>query len=310
MSLETQMSKALQLPVGYITKLSNTASFCYKTYVVPKRNGKGNREIHHPSRELKSLQRWLLYNVIAEWPVHTSATAYKKGSGILYNASLHGASNYLLRIDLRGFFPSITWHDVIRYSEARSADIGWDEEDRLLFVKIVCRRKRLTIGAPTSPALSNVVCYDLDGVLASLAMKEDVIYSRYADDMFFSTERRDVLGKLAVEVVKTVEGVALPANLKVNHEKTRHLSRRGRRIVTGIVLGSGGELSIGRGRKRYIRSLIHRYDDLEPKQREHLAGLLAFAKSIEPDFINALILKYGVDRMEAVRRSNPGRDGG
>ena len=93
-----------------------------------------------------------------------------------------------------------------------------------------------------------------------------------------------------------------PAALAIKESKTRHSSRRGRRQVTGLVLRSDEAVGIGRKRKRYIRGLIHRFRSLPDLEKRRLAGLLAFARSIEPDFINALILKYGPERIGEVQQ--------
>src|SRR5262249_28097018 len=95
-----------------------------------------------------------------------------------------------------------------------------------------------------------------------------------------------------------------PSNLVVNESKTRHLSKRRRRTVTGVVLRSQGGISLGRTAKRRLRSLIHRWEEFDEDGRRSLAGHLAHARSIEPGFINRLILKFG---FEKVRRAQLGR---
>lgn len=99
-----KMSSELSLPAGYVARLIRTASHQYKRYEIPKRGG-GMREIFHPSRRLKALQRWLLANVVESWPVHGAAMAYIPGVSIMDNARVHAESKYLLRMDLEKFFP-------------------------------------------------------------------------------------------------------------------------------------------------------------------------------------------------------------
>src|SRR6266446_5286765 len=101
-----QAASRLALPIPFLLKLATTASHRYKTYTIPKRTG-GTRTIHHPARELKLLQRWLLQNVLTALPVHTAATAYSKESSIRRNAEMHVANNYILRVDFHNFFPSL-----------------------------------------------------------------------------------------------------------------------------------------------------------------------------------------------------------
>jgi len=300
--LLTQMSTTLGLPKRVIQALSRKASHAYKVYTIPKRDG-GARVIHHPSKELKALQRWLVYNVISHWPVHSAAMAYRPNLNILANATKHNHSRFLLRMDFQDFFPSITSEDVNTYLENLrfSEQLKWDSGDLELFAALVCRQGVLTIGAPSSPALSNALCFDLDQQLESLAHARNVIYTRYADDLFFSTIRPDVLKDFPDLVKEVAKDLSCPAGLMVKESKTRHSSKKGRRQVTGLLLGSDDVIGIGRPRKRYIRGLIHKFDSLTPTEKRRLAGLLAFARSIEPDFVNALILKFGTERIAEVQ---------
>src|SRR5690606_41692709 len=106
-------------------------------------------------------------------------------------------------------------------------------------------------------------------------------------------------------VQDVLDNLAFPSGLRLRREKTVHSSRRNRRQVTGLVLGSDGCVYLGRHLKRTIRARIYAFDGLRESDRASLARLLAYARSIDPDFINALILKYGYARVsEALRPPN------
>src|SRR5436305_9954714 len=181
-----RMASDLGLPAPFIMSLAMGASHEYKSYKIPKRTG-GLRLIHHPSRRLKALQRWLLRNVIDTLPVHEAATAYRKDRSILNNAEVHARSGYLLRMDLADFFPSTTETDLRTFMQDRPNKFhDWTHLDTEVFCRLVTRHSVVTIGAPTSPGLSNVLCYDLDVQLHELCKRSSVIYTRYADDLFFS----------------------------------------------------------------------------------------------------------------------------
>jgi RNA-directed DNA polymerase len=198
-------------------------------------------------------------------------------------------------MDLQNFFPSITQADLVRYiMEHPWLFTDWMPPDIRTFCQTVCLNSVLTIGAPTSPALSNALCYDMDTRLQALSAREDVTYTRYADDLFFSTSRPDVLRHIEEGVRAIISSLTLPAGLKINLDKTRHSSRRGARRVTGIVLGSDGQPHVGRDLKRKIRALVHRVDRLDPQVRASLAGMIAYASGFDPGFMNSLIAKYGL----------------
>jgi RNA-directed DNA polymerase len=303
--LVTQIANSLGLPERVIQAVARKANHAYKAYTIKKRDGK-YRLIHHPSKELKALQRWLVHNVVTQLPVHSAALAYRIGQGIANNARAHVASRYLLRMDFQDFFPSITDKDVEMYLE--NAEFPklqrWTPEDIDLFVTIVCRDGRLTIGAPSSPGLSNAVCFNLDHQFDSAACEREVVYTRYADDLFFSTVYPDILKDFPQLVGGILKKIGCPAALVINESKTRHSSKRGRRQVTGLVLRSDEAVGVGRRRKRYIRSLVYKFDSLNPAERRRLAGLIAFARNIEPDFVNALILKFGPERVIEAQTMN------
>lgn len=240
--------------------------------------------------------------VIEALPVHNCTSAYRKGRNIAAHAETHVQSNFLLRMDIKDFFPSITADDIEIYiAQNPRLFPSWSSVDIKLFCRLVCRNDQLTIGAPTSPGLSNALCYGLDISLAGLASESDAVYTRYADDLFFSTRTPNLLKNIEIQVAEIVEKSKCPASLRINSVKTRHSSKRGRRRVTGIALGSDGRVYFGRERKRRVRSMIHNIDNLETAELTHLAGMLAFCKDIEPDFINNLILKYGHEKVDRAR---------
>lgn len=297
-----RMARELGLTANFIEHRSRRASHEYKTYNIPKRDGT-YRTIYHPSRALKALQRWLLANVVEYLPVHPAAFAYRKDSTTFDNAAVHRSSRYLLRMDLTNFFPSIRQTDLRKYIEQRPALFAeWNVRDITVLCNLVCRNGTLTIGSPTSPALSNAICYDMDVRINELCTKSGVNYSRYADDLFFSTERPDVLRSIETEVMDLIPKLELPEGLRVNVSKTRHSSKRGRRKVTGIVLGSDAEAHVGRAFKRTIRALLHKYSSLTEEQKVSLAGSIAYVIGFEPLFMNSLIAKYGLPLVRTAMR--------
>lgn len=301
--LKDQIATQLGLPMATIELLGTTASHRYVWYTISKRGARGIRTIYHPAKELKAVQRWLLREVIEFLPMHETAKAYRPGASIRDNASTHVEGRYLLRMDFRNFFPSITASDIQNYINNNAEHFeGWDEEDIEWFISVICRHGKLTIGAPTSPGVSNAVCYDFDKKVASLCAEHNVSYTRYADDLFFSTKARDILGEIELNVVKIVKDLTTPSGLRINEDKTHHSSKRQRRVVTGLILTSDGKISVGRSRKRHIRSMIHKYENLADVERKELAGMLSYIRDVEPSFIDALAMKYTAKRVNQAMR--------
>lgn len=298
------MARDLGVTGRFIAKFANGASHAYKRYYIKKRDG-SHRTIDHPSKQLKAMQRWLLTDIIGGLPVHPAAMAHRKNKSIYDNASLHVSSRYLLRMDCKDFFPSITDDDLRLLIANRPATLAkWKLFEIDLFCKLVCKDGRLTIGSPTSPALSNAVCYDMDSELAAICKKRDITYSRYADDLFFSAKVPNVLATIEPDVSSVLANLAFPKGLSLNAAKTRRSSKRGRRRVTGITLGSDGKAHIGRQLKRKVRAMIHRFDTLDAATKASLAGMIAYASGFDPDFVNNLITKYAYSVVAKARDFN------
>ena len=291
----------LGLPSSYLHDLANQGNFLYRQFSIPKRSG-GTRTIHHPTPELKLVQRWVASYVGASCPVHDAAFAYRTGRNIKDHALAHTGAHYLLRIDLQDFFPSISISDVramlTTVEGLTDSDVEW-------CARIVCRNQRLTIGAPSSPAVSNAVCLRLDAALDGEARRVGARYTRYADDLYFSTTEGRILGQLERDARVLIRSLNVPSHLRVNHEKTTHSSRRGRMTVTGLVLKPGGGVSVGRKRKRSVRAQVHSMGALDPPQRAALSGYLAFLKDVEPGFVDRLYVHFGHEIMD---RALGGRD--
>ena len=293
----------LQVPLAVVENIGLTASHRYYTFKIKKKDG-GDRTINHPARELKALQRWLLRNIIEQMPIHNAATAYHHTGGIRENAIRHADQRFLLRMDFRDFFPSINDADISRTLDGLDTlTEQWDDRDRRWFLRVITRRGRLCIGAPSSPWLSNAVCYQLDSLLATECETRNVRYTRYADDLGFSSSVPDRLWELPNVVQRMIDESECPGRLIINDEKTRHSSKKGRRIITGLVITPTGAISVGRPLKRKVKALVFGWKALSKDQRKWLSGMLAHIQDIEPAFMNSLALKYGVGRIKEAMKA-------
>jgi retron-type reverse transcriptase len=284
-----------------LNRIISTAPYRYKVFYIPKKNAGELRELAQPAQELKVIQNWLVNYLVDRLPVHKSAMAYIAGKGIKDNALFHNTKRYVLKMDFENFFPSVGREDIVKHlskyggEEFSSTDI--DDICKIVLWSPPNKKGRfLCIGAPSSPFISNSIMYDFDKVLSDFCAGIGVGYTRYADDLIFSTNNQNVLNKVESFVFEVLKEIDYP-KLIVNKKKTKHTSK-GRGIsVTGIVLTPEGKLSLGRERKRVIRSTIHYFlnQKLSYKEVQKLNGMLAFTHDIEPEFIENMKLKYGVD---------------
>lgn len=303
--LTTRLAEQLEIPKAQILATLKHAPLLYKVYKIPKRSF-GVRTIAQPTPFLKDLQRTFVS--LCPLPVHPAAIAYRPGHSIKENARRHVHNPYLLKLDLNNFFNSIT-PDIFWQEWQQSFSVPASEEkthfEQLLFWsprRSLMSSLVLSVGAPSSPAISNFIMYRLDSRLAELCRAQRITYTRYADDLTFSSNVRNTLFSLPKQVGCLLDEL-FAGQISINKRKTVFSSRAHNRHVTGICLTNEGKLSLGRAKKRYLKHLIHQYSlgCLEPVQVRQLQGWLAHAKHIEPTFITTLSKKYGLQILRQIQ---------
>lgn len=277
------------------------APFKYKVYPIPKRNGQGVRIIAQPSSDLKFVQRLILSNVLNDLPVHPVAKAYRPGLGILDNVKEHVGNRYLLKMDFSDFFPSIKpSHLEMHLGKWIPGVSGEDFHclERLLFWRPSMGGACLSIGAPSSPFLSNSILYDFDSILCDWCVSNGVKYTRYADDLTFTTNERGMLFSVPNFVKSVLDSVDLHG-VYINDNKTVFSSKKHNRHVTGLVLTNDNKISLGRDRKREIKTLIFLFSNngLDGEKTEYLKGILSYVYYVEPEFLESLVRKFGAHLM-------------
>ncbi len=300
MNITKSLCDTLYMSESDILSFAVTAPHRYKRYEIPKRNGQGTRTIAHPSKELKFFQRLAVSFLEDLLPIHDSAFAYRRGLSIKDNAEVHLNGKYLLKMDFKDFFPSIT-PDLFFESLSRE-EIALTEKDRLILSHLLFwkpRRNsalRLSIGAPSSPLISNFVMLDFDRKISEVCAEMKVNYTRYADDISFSTNVRNILFDFP-DIVNGELNSSTNGRISVNLEKTIFSSKKHNRHITGITLSNDNKISLGRERKRSISAMIHKYknNQLSNESFLKLQGLMAFSKFIEPEFHSRMCTKYGED---------------
>ena len=294
------IGKEIGVASDELEKIVKSANHRYKVFSIPKRTT-GIRIVHQPSKELKFLQRWLIRNVFTFLPIHRAAYAYRKNRGIVDAARVHVRNNFLLKADFANFFPSLRQEDVkaLLKVNVQNDVISLDDHDIEVVSSIVCKDRKLTIGAPSSPGLSNAILYEFDCRLTRICEESDVEYSRYADDLYFSTNRPGQLTLIFVALRRTLSEQARP-KLWINERKTVFTSRKRHRRVAGLTLTSDRKISVGRANKRRIQTLVYLYgkNELSDEEISYLRGYLAFINSVEPEFIQRLRNRYGDEVVE------------
>lgn len=305
----TQLAEALGLTIGQLRWLSfhrEAAEFLHYTpFEIPKRSG-GTRTIWAPNPKLKQAQRWILKNILEQLPVHGAAHGFLPERSILTHARVHTDAQRLIRMDLKDFFPTISFvriKGVFRragYREQIATLLALlcteaPREIRVLKGKtyyVALGPRCLPQGAPTSPALSNIVAMTLDRRIQGLADAHGWRYTRYADDLSLSLPDGAAVPQVgyllgAVTRIVTQEGFA------INAKKTWIARKGGKQAVTGLLVNGPGQPRVDRELKRRLRATIHNLQQGKPlhagESIQQVIGYASFVAMVEPDLGRQLL---------------------
>ena len=234
----------------------------YTRFVIPKRNG-GRRIIQEPIPNLKIVQHKLLQVLQEVYAPKPTVHGFVAERSIVTNASRHIKNRYVFNIDLEHFFPSIHFGRVRGMFMAFPYELN--NEVATVLAQICCLRTSLPQGSPTSPIISNMLCAKMDSQLRSLAAKHHCHYTRYADDITFSTSRGKFPAALAVVVSEEEERRVQIGNdlhiiidnngFRLNKKKTRLQTKNKRQEVTGLTVNKF--VNVNRKFIRQIRAMLH-----------------------------------------------------
>lgn len=247
----------------------------YVRIQIPKNSNPGNfRDIDIPNSELKGVQRAIHKKVLSGLPVSPSVHSYVNGKSILTAAQDFCPGRAVLKLDIKDFFPSISFKRV--FGLFRS--LGFNESSAYIFSKLTTLDNRLAQGAPTSPVLSNLIVRGLDQRLEALVGKWEMRYIRYSDDLFFHKERNFNHPRLATVATSIVEG----SGFSVNQGKTKYHPKGLPRVTLGL-LTHGERPRIPGPQRRKYRSLFFKASrDIHwaHQNREHLRGIIEWYKCV------------------------------
>ena len=229
----------------FVTSVIFCAKAFYREFAIKKRSG-GTREIRAPYPSLLHMQNWIYKEILLKSKINAAAHGFVRKRSILTNANIHKGQAYLLKMDLKDFFPSIPINWVVQVFK----EIGYTNDVAFYLASICCLDEALPQGAPTSPALSNIVASFMDKRLYKLCQKYDYKYTRYADDIAIS-------GKgISPSFIKIVSGVIKDCGFEVNENKTRLYGEQGNKIITGISLANN-DLRVPRKYRRELSQDIY-----------------------------------------------------
>ena len=332
MSTAEKIADAMGTTVGelrflaFARRASNSSH--YVRFKVPKKTG-GHRLISAPKPRLKTAQHWILRNILEKVEAHPSAHGFYEGRSIVSNAQPHVGAEAVINVDLKDFFPSISYRRVkgvfraLGYSESAATifalvctepDIEEVELDgRTYYIALTDRH--LPQGAPTSPAITNILCRRLDRRLSRMAEEFGFTYTRYADDLTFSASG-DALRNIC-NVRGHIEDIVAHEGFAVHPEKTRVLRKSRQQEVTGVVVND--RLNVSRKTLRQFRAALYQIEKDGPEGKRwgqsddviaSVQGFANFVFMVNPEKgaefqerVRAIIDKYGWEPRKVERRA-------
>lgn len=271
----------------------------YYRYQIPKRKG-GFRNIAAPKTALKEAQKKILEEILYNITVSNSSHGFLKGKSVVSGAKQHNnAPDLLINIDLENFFPSISFERVrglfksFGYSGYISSMLSMictycermaiEVKDKIRYVKVSDRI--LPQGSPASPMITNIICIKLDKRLEALCEKNDITYSRYADDISFSY-KGNIKDINISRFIGLVSKIVKEEGFNINKSKTKFLKKHNSQRITGIVVNND-EVGIPKKWIRVLRSVIYNGNKTinsgETLSIEHinkLKGMISWVKNV------------------------------
>lgn len=265
---ENDLAKAIGIQISELRFLAFnrkvTVVSHYRKFYMPKKSG-GKRLISAPMPRLKRVQYWILQNILNKVPVHNAANGFLFQRSIVTNAKQHVSKKLVLNMDVKDFFPSVHFKRV----KGLLQQLGYSEKIAII-LSLICTEavteeveidgkkyfvqkgnRVLPQGAPTSPAITNILCFSLDKRLQGLASKLNCNYTRYADDITFSGSKE----VNAQQLVWRIKRILQDEGFTVHPDKIRIMRKGTQQEVTGVVVNQ--QLSVNRKDLREFRSLLH-----------------------------------------------------
>ena len=276
-------SELVGFKISYIKTVVEYPKSFYWIYKIKKHDG-GIRKINAPLPNLKQIQYWILENILNTQKVSPYAKAFVHGKKLKENVRFHRNRKIIIKFDVHDFFGSIH----VDYIKAIFRQLGYINPVADLLAMLCCLNNVLPQGAPTSPYLSNLFMLDFDVHIARYCKEHAIYYTRYADDLTFSSDSNIDDYELKSIVTKELNAIGL----QLNSEKTKVMPRNIRQVVTGIVVNQ--KLQVDKDKRRKIRqevfyikkwgleSHLQKIGSSKKNYLKHLLGEMTFMLNLTP----------------------------
>ena len=281
------LSSLCHVPSNQINEVLLHSFKFYKRVPLSKKSG-GKRIIYQPNTLVKALQAWILRHILDKINPSHHATAFRKNVSIKNNVEPHQYNRFFFCLDLQEFFPSIKIDRVYTLF----LNVGYNEQQAQVLARLCVCGYFLPQGGITSPSISNLVVNRLDRRLSGYCSKKHIVYTRYADDMTFSSNNRSVLNN-STGIIKSI---ICDEGFEINPNKIRFVGPSIRCKITGLVKNSKEpKFGIGKKKKNWMRSVIFnlivnkKAISAKYQNMESVLGWLSYVKHVDEssyDYLN------------------------
>ncbi|MFB2923946.1 reverse transcriptase domain-containing protein [Aerosakkonema funiforme] len=310
---QASIAKAMGISIQRLRFIAfNRQKSHYIRFQIPKKTG-GYR-LSAPMNLIKKAQDWILNHILEKLDIHDAAHGFRRDRSIVTNAKLHLEKEVIINIDFKDFFPSISYKRVkglfisFGYSATTSAIFALIcTEPKIKEIELYGKKELLISwterclpqGAPTSPAISNLICRRLDKRLIEMAAEYGFVYTRYADDLTFSASGEN--SQNICKLFKSINWIVNHEGFNINEDKTRILRKSRQQEVTGVVVNS--KLNVDRKTLKRFRATLYNIEKYGLRDRQWgqsndlIASIQGFA-----NFVYMVNPEKGAKLQEQVRR--------
>ncbi|OUL35048.1 RNA-directed DNA polymerase [Nostoc sp. T09] len=269
-----QIAAAMEISVDKLRFLAfngKTSTVSHYIHFKTAKKNVGQRIISAPLPDLKRAQHWILKSILQKIEIHDAAHGFCCDRSIVTNATPHVGAEVVIKFDLQDFFSRISYQRVkglfqsFGYSPAVAAIFGLlcitaaveerELDGKTYFVEL--KHRQLPQGSPASPAITNIICRNLDRRLMAIADKYGFTYTRYVDDLTFSASAENV--KHISNIIKQTQSIVADEGFAINQEKTRILRNSQQQEVTGIVVNE--KINISRKTLKSFRATLYQIEN-------------------------------------------------
>jgi RNA-directed DNA polymerase len=253
---------------------------------------------------LKEFHKFITLFILNKLEINKVCFSYSKGLTTEKCLFPHKNSKYFISTDINNFFNSITKKDILNILDKNLENIGIKDLSKYLniVVNMLTIDDKLSIGFSTSGVISNAVLFEFDNIVTVHCKKKNIIYTRYADDLIFSSNDKSV--KTIIPKIDEILSTLFDNRLSRNFKKTKFYSHNSRVEILGFTITPSGNITINKKLKSKIENLMYVYINNNSKfieilnkefdgKIEKISGLMAYINSADKLFMQKMKKKYG-----------------